>query len=90
MSKLERAYRNVAELAEAITENDGNELETLLLDNSAALISSVLSATDYFERNCSIDKLIDRLAKKRAAQLWVEQPHIYAASASEIFEMEEA
>lgn len=90
MSRLDRPHRSVAALAEAITENDGDELRNLLLDDPEALASAILGATDYFERNCNIDKLIDRLAAKRAAQLWVEQPHIYVASASERKEMETA
>ena len=88
MSRLDRPHISVAALAEAITENDGDELRNLLLDDPEALVSAILGATDYFERNCAIDKLIDRLATKRAAQLWAEQPHMYVASANEIKEME--
>lgn len=90
MSRLDRAHRSVDDLAEAIRDNDGNELESLLLDHSDMLVSAILRADDYFDRNYNIDQLIDLLSKRRAAQLWAEQPHIYVANAREIAEMDAA
>jgi hypothetical protein len=87
MSTLERPYRSIYDLRDAILENDGNALEALLFDNVDALVSAVLSTRSAHEKGCLINDLEERLATEMAARLWSEQSHIFVASESELKEM---
>lgn len=88
---LERPYRNVAELAEAIRQNEGGVMRTLHEEEGgASLITAVLAATNSDELSAYVHRVESKMAHQHASILWATQPHIYQASKSELREMETA
>jgi hypothetical protein len=87
MSRLDRPHKDVKALKDAILENDGDELFMLLHNDGEELARMVANAATWLECVADIQILSERLAERRAAQLWAEQPKIYVANWRELKEM---